>query len=93
MFTVSGQAIWCALLCRTAKGPEPIPDGSPCALPGVSMSWFRTAEPFPRPAERCKELAGNIASFFTVPMAIPIHLNRKEAAFPPHCYPEGTPGR
>ena len=76
-FMVSGQAIWCAPLCRAAKGPERISDGSPCALPGISM--------FPRPAEHGKGLAGDIASFFTVPMAMPIHLNRKEAAFPPHC--------
>ena len=76
-FMVSGQGIWCAPLCRAAKGPERIPDGSPCALPGVSM--------FPLPAEHCRELAGDIASFFTVPMAMLIHLNRKEAAFPPHC--------
>ncbi|MGA7607024.1 MAG: hypothetical protein WCA79_13980, partial [Anaerolineales bacterium] len=52
-----------------------------CALPGVSM--------FPLPVEHCRGLASDIARFFTVP----IHLNRKEAAFPPPCDPEGTPGR
>jgi len=37
---------------------------------------------FPLPAERCRGLAGDIASFFTVPMAMLIHLNRKEVASP-----------
>ena len=48
---------------------------------------------FPRPAEHCRGLAGDIASFFTVPMAMLIHLNRKEAAFPPHCESRRFPCR
>ena len=56
-----------------------------CALPGVSM--------FPLPVEHCRGLAGDIASFFTVPIGYAYSLNRKEAAIPLHCDPEGTPGQ
>ncbi len=91
--TVSGRGIWCAPLGRAAKGPVRISDGSPCALPGVATLWFRTPEPFPLPAERCKGLTGDLAIVFTVPMAIPIHLNLKEAAFAPHCQSRRFPCR